>query len=132
MTNLGSTRTDQNSLTSNVSSVVRSILGNRFGLLAVAAGVIVLGAYSSWGWLVAAGLAPLLLSLAPCAAMCALGMCAMGAKKTTTQDGAMPGRIEGPDAKSPHYLAAPGATDGTFSALNQPTTTKANTKKGCC
>ena len=33
------------------------------------------GAALNWGWLVAAGIAPLLLALAPCAAMCALGLC---------------------------------------------------------
>ncbi len=33
-----------------------------------------------WPWLVAFGLAPLLLSLLPCAAMCALGLCMMGGK----------------------------------------------------
>jgi hypothetical protein len=33
------------------------------------------GAYFSWGWLVALGVAPVLLALAPCAAMCALGLC---------------------------------------------------------
>ena len=30
----------------------------------------------NWGWLAAVGIAPLLLALAPCAAMCALGHCA--------------------------------------------------------
>ena len=29
----------------------------------------------NWSWLVAAGLAPLLLSVLPCVAMCALGIC---------------------------------------------------------
>ncbi len=61
-------------------SVARKLLGNRFGLLAVAALVLGLGAYSNWGWLVAAGIAPILLSIAPCAAMCALGLCSMGMK----------------------------------------------------
>lgn len=31
--------------------------------------------YLNWGWLAAIGVAPLLLALAPCAAMCALGLC---------------------------------------------------------
>jgi hypothetical protein len=31
----------------------------------------------NWGWLVAMGIAPLLLAFAPCAAMCAFGLCAM-------------------------------------------------------
>ena len=66
-------------------SGARKHLGNRFGLLAIAALVLGFGAYSSWGWLVAAGIAPLLLSVAPCAAMCALGLCTMG-RKPKSQD----------------------------------------------
>ena len=31
----------------------------------------------NWGWLVAVGAAPLILSLAPCIAMCGLGLCMM-------------------------------------------------------
>ena len=80
MTNLNATRPGQNSFANTLASVVRSLLGNPVGLLAIAAGVIGFTAYSSWGWLVAAGLAPLLLSIAPCVAMCALGMCTMGMK----------------------------------------------------
>lgn len=34
------------------------------------------GLYQGWASLAAAGLAPLILGLAPCAAMCALGLCA--------------------------------------------------------
>ncbi len=32
----------------------------------------------NWGWLTAIGLAPVLVSLAPCAAMCGLGLCMKG------------------------------------------------------
>lgn len=42
---------------------------------AAAAGV-VLG--SNWGWLTTIGAAPILLTLAPCLAMCALGLCMRG------------------------------------------------------
>lgn len=44
------------------------------------AGVAALGAglALNWDWLTAAGIAPILLSLAPCAAMCALGLCMRG------------------------------------------------------
>ena len=41
------------------------------GVVALAAG----GAALGWPWLVALGLAPILLSILPCAAMCALGLC---------------------------------------------------------
>jgi hypothetical protein len=35
----------------------------------------VIGAALNWSWLVAVGIAPLLLTVLPCAAMCALGLC---------------------------------------------------------
>lgn len=45
-------------------------------VLAVSALLIVgAGLALNWSWLVAAGVAPIILALAPCAAMCALGMC---------------------------------------------------------
>lgn len=43
------------------------------GLAAVSA-----GAFFNWTWLSAVGAAPLILAFAPCAAMCALGMCMRG------------------------------------------------------
>jgi hypothetical protein len=45
----------------------------------VIAGIVVIaaGLALGWNWVVALGLAPLILSVAPCAAMCALGACAM-------------------------------------------------------
>ena len=42
---------------------------------AVALGVTAAAATWQWSWLVAAGIAPLLLSTAPCAVMCGLGLC---------------------------------------------------------
>jgi len=33
------------------------------------------GAWLGWDWLVAAGAAPIMVSVAPCVAMCALGLC---------------------------------------------------------
>lgn len=38
-------------------------------------GLIATAAAWQWSWLVALGVAPLLLSAAPCAAMCGLGLC---------------------------------------------------------
>lgn len=43
--------------------------------LLVAAVALMAGAALNWSWLVAAGIAPLILSIAPCAVMCALGVC---------------------------------------------------------
>ena len=42
---------------------------------ALAVGVIAIALAWQWSWLVVLGVAPLLLTLAPCAAMCALGLC---------------------------------------------------------
>ena len=56
---------------------VRDYLGNRWVLLAIGALVLIIGASLNWGWLVAAGIAPIAIALAPCAIMCALGLCAM-------------------------------------------------------
>ena len=50
-------------------------LGRSSTWLAVAAVLLAGGAALNWNWLAAVGLAPLLLALAPCAAMCALGLC---------------------------------------------------------
>ncbi len=52
-------------------------LGRR-GWMLVALAVIGTGMALNWGWLTAIGAAPLILSLAPCAAMCALGLCMRG------------------------------------------------------
>lgn len=56
----------------------RYYLGNRWGLLALASLAVIIGLSSGgWGWLVAAGLAPVVLSTLPCLVMCAFGVCAM-------------------------------------------------------
>jgi hypothetical protein len=49
----------------------------RRGLILLAA-VPIVAAAVGWPWLVAAGVAPLLLAAAPCVAMCALGLCMKG------------------------------------------------------
>jgi hypothetical protein len=50
-------------------------LGGRRGLLVTAVAVLVIGGALNWSWLVAIGIAPLLIAIAPCAVMCALGLC---------------------------------------------------------
>jgi len=40
------------------------------------------GFWFNWGWLAAIGVAPLILSLAPCAVMCGLGVCVMCKSKS--------------------------------------------------
>lgn len=48
---------------------------NRLVLGATTLAAVTIVAAWQWSWLIAIGVAPLLLSVAPCAAMCALGLC---------------------------------------------------------
>lgn len=54
--------------------LVRHYLGGRWGLVALAVVAVGAGLAFNWSWLVAAGIAPLLLAVLPCVAMCALGL----------------------------------------------------------
>lgn len=54
-------------------------VGRKRILVLLAAGLTAAGLVLNWNWLVAAGIAPVLISLLPCAAMCALGLCMKGA-----------------------------------------------------
>ena len=56
-------------------NLVRYYLGNRWALLVLGAGVLLTGIALNWSWLVAAGIAPILLSTLPCLVMCGLGLC---------------------------------------------------------
>lgn len=75
MTISGLTRAKKAPLGDRGLSAIRSYLGGRRSIIIVAAAVIAAGLALNWSWLVAAGIAPLLLGLLPCVAMCALGMC---------------------------------------------------------
>jgi hypothetical protein len=55
---------------------VRSYVSGRRALVIVAAAAVSGGIALNWGWLVAAGIAPVLLSVLPCAVMCGHGLCA--------------------------------------------------------
>jgi hypothetical protein len=89
------------SLARDLAHAARYYLGGRRGLLILAGAVVVAGAALNWNWLAAVGVAPLLLSLLPCAAMCALGLCMsrMGGS-CSLQDGA-------PDARRCRYRRRP-------------------------
>lgn len=75
MTNASPTDTSNKSLTRDLWYAVQYYLGRRRILLLVAAVAIAGGLALNWDWLVAAGLAPILIAILPCAVMCALGMC---------------------------------------------------------
>jgi hypothetical protein len=59
----------------SLAGVAGRLLRSPWGLTGLAAVMLVAGAVFNWSWLVAAGVAPLLLSVAPCITMCALGLC---------------------------------------------------------
>jgi hypothetical protein len=65
----------------------RQYLSGTRGLILLAVIVIGAGMAFNWGWLVAIGVAPVILALAPCAA---LGLCMnkMGGKSCSTKSGA--------------------------------------------
>jgi hypothetical protein len=67
----GATAPDGRRLADRLPSWLR---GRRAVMLGVFA-LVVAGLALGWPWLTAFGLAPLVLSLMPCAAMCALGLC---------------------------------------------------------
>lgn len=65
------------SATRAASAALRSLLGSRRRQLLLAAIVLALGLALKWNWLVAIGVAPVILSVLPCVVMCALGLCMM-------------------------------------------------------
>jgi hypothetical protein len=69
------TKTSETPLTQDLLSLLRYWLGGRRGLIGLITLAVMAGAILNWGWLVALGIAPLILALLPCAAMCALGLC---------------------------------------------------------
>ena len=61
----------------NIQDFVRPWLTGRRGLVIGGLAIVIAGLALGWNWLSAIGVAPIILSLAPCAAMCAIGACAM-------------------------------------------------------
>src|SRR6266536_6505729 len=88
MTVLKATETADTPLSSQWLNLARCYLGNRWVFLALGAFVLLAGIGLNWGWLVAAGIAPILISVLPCLVMCGLGACMMcrsGEKQSTSQ-----------------------------------------------
>src|SRR5438093_13278281 len=78
-----------------VANRVRRHLFGRLGLILVAATVVGAALVFNWNELVAIGVAPVVLAVAPCIAMCALGMCMnkMGGKPCSREsDSAAPSK----------------------------------------
>lgn len=64
-----------NSAPASARTIARRWLTSRRGLAVTGIAAVVAGLVLGWNWLSAVGIAPIILSLAPCAAMCALGLC---------------------------------------------------------
>jgi hypothetical protein len=69
-------RRPEPSLAHDLFQTARYYLLSRTGLFSIAGIAIVVGAALNWSWLVATGIAPLLIAVLPCAVMCVLGLCA--------------------------------------------------------
>jgi hypothetical protein len=73
-------------------SFINRLGRHRLLLGSVALAVLAAGFVWQWSWLLAIGVAPLLISAAPCLAMCALGLCMhrMGNRTGSAPQGAPP------------------------------------------
>jgi len=113
---------------------VRYYLGGRIGLIAIAAAAFGLGAYYNWAWLVAAGIAPILLSALPCAAMCALGLCMRGHPESPTNGSASTRNLLDKSGEQPTLqLRTPlGDDQGGTDASDEPTSAAPRNRNGCC
>ena len=65
----------ETSLPQDLIHAIRYYLGGRRGLILLIAAALGIGAALNWSWLIAIGVAPLILAVAPCAIMCGLGLC---------------------------------------------------------
>ena len=88
------------SATRAASAALRSLLGSRRRQLLLAAIVLTLGLALKWNWLVAVGIAPVILSVLPCVVMCALGLCMM-------RMGSGPSGSPSPSADAPSTTTTP-------------------------
>ncbi len=84
--------TTETSLARDFAFAAHYYLGGRRGLLLIIALAIAGGLFFNWSWLVALGIAPIVLGVLPCIAMCALGLCAhsvigrvCGGRKSTAE-----------------------------------------------
>ena len=69
------TGSQQTTFTQDLYAFLRHRLGARRGLFLAGAMVIVAALAINWSALVAAGVAPILIGVLPCAVMCGLGLC---------------------------------------------------------
>jgi hypothetical protein len=103
-------------------NLARYYLGNRWVLVVLGAGVLVAGIGLNWSWLVAAGIAPILLSTLPCLVMCGLGLCMLcrsSEKQTAARDAADAATPSAPLAVAKMDNPAPGAASCCDEHINE-------------
>jgi len=82
----------------SVQDFMRHWLTGRRGLILGGIAIVAGGLALGWNWLSAIGVAPIILSLAPCAAMCAIGACAM---RSGSASSAKPTSLEPTNGQEP-------------------------------
>ena len=90
-----------------VQEFIRRWFTGRRGLVVGGIAIVVAGLALGWNWLSAIGIAPIILSLAPCAAMCAIGACAMMRRDSS---GAKP--VSSDQTTSPESTSTPTRSSG--------------------
>jgi hypothetical protein len=109
------TRADGESRLRDLSGAIRTSLTRRRALWILGFGAVATGLALSWGWLAAIGIAPILVAVLPCAAMCALGLCMnkMGGRSCSQEKASQPGApdISEPSPAKPPVIPAPVAGD---------------------
>ena len=87
--------------THNRAGSLRSWIGDRRVLAVAGLAVTGTGLSVGWDWLTAVGLAPLIVSVAPCLIMYALGVCMMGRNHQACSSRRAPGVYEPPTQTDP-------------------------------
>ena len=75
MTTSDTTKVQKSSLLREAAHAAQYYLCNRRAVVIISIVAIAGGVAMNWGWLVAAGVAPVLLTALPCLVMCGLGLC---------------------------------------------------------
>lgn len=128
-TSTETTKAGEPTLAKATIDLVRYHLSGRRGLILLSVAALGSAMALNWGWLAAVGIAPLLLALAPCAAMCAVGLCMykMGKPSGPTQSnsGAQGGAGTPPSTTTP----AVEVRDETLTAAVEPKISNATNER---
>ena len=101
-------------LTENRAGILRSWIADRRVLAVVGLAVVGTGLALGWNWLTAVGIAPAIVSAAPCLIMCALGLCVIGRNHQACSNRPSPGAGEPPARKEPSAVASPLTSETGF------------------